>query len=226
MPTQSPQEQFASDFPAGPPSRALNRAFAALLLTRLSPGLELHGCPGQTARREPSQPPALPLVQQGVLEVLVALDADGRRVVPVWFEAGEIGLLSTMFGERMPGVELVWRRPGTLRWLPRAAVEAAVLDHPPLLAALTRFLAQRLREVQLRERGWLQRSVHDRVRAVLGRSTGGEGGRQVTLTHGELSEHCGVSRPKLSVALKALERAGALRLHRGRIEILRPEAFQ
>jgi CRP-like cAMP-binding protein len=166
------------------------------------------------------------MVQEGVLEVVMVLDAAGRRVVPVWFEGGEIGLLSTLFGDPLPGVELVWRRPGTLRWVRRDAVEAEVLAHPPLMEALARFLAQRLREVQQRERGWLERSVHERVRAVLARSAGGTGGRLVALTHGELSDHCGVSRPKLSLALKALERAGALRLHRGRIEILRPEAFQ
>ena len=226
MPVQLPQEQVAPDLPEGPPSRALNRAFAVLLLSRIAPGAELRGRPGQIAWRETSQPPALPLVEKGVLEVVVMLDAEGRRVSPVWFEGGEIGLLSTLFGDLRLGVELVWRRSGTLRWLPRDAVEAAVLAHPPLMAALARFLAQRLREVQQRELGWLERSVNERVRAVLARSAGGDGGRQITLTHGELSDHCGVSRPKLSVALKALERAGALRLHRGRIEILRPEAFE
>jgi CRP-like cAMP-binding protein len=225
MPVQSPQEHAAPDLPEGWPSRALNRAFAAALLARLGPGPARSGLAGQVVQRGNALPDALPLVETGVLEVVMLLDAEGRRVVPVWFGAGEMAMLSTLYGDTAPRGDLVWRQPGTLRWYDRRTVEQVVEEHPPLMAALARFLAQRLREVQQRERLWLERGVHERVRSVLARLADGQR-RRLHLTHEELANHCGVSRPKLSTALKVLERAGALRLHRGGIEILRPEAFQ
>lgn len=224
MPVQSPQVHSSPDKPEDLPSRALNRQFAAMLLACLDAGPPVTGHAGQLVQRGDVAPDALPLVEAGVLEVAVLLDAEGHRVVPVWFGAGELAMLSSLFGESAPRVDLSWRRPGRLRWLERRAIETAVQAHPRLMGALARFLAQRLREVQQRERGWLERGVHERVRAVLARSAAGSGGLLV-LTHEELAEHCGVSRPKLSSALKLLERAGVLRLHRGRIEILRPETL-
>jgi CRP-like cAMP-binding protein len=225
VPVQSPQEHAAPDLPEGWPSRALNRDFTAALLAHLGHGQARSGRAGQIVQRGDAPPDALPLVDSGVLEVVMLLDAEGRRVVPVWFGAGEMAMLSTLYGDTAPRGDLVWRRPGQLRWFERRTVEQVVQAHPPLMAALARFLAQRLREVQQRERLWLERGVHERVRSVLARLAAGER-RLLRLTHEELADHCGVSRPKLSAALKVLERAGALRLHRGGIEILRPEAFQ
>lgn len=224
MPAQSPQEHEPQDFPEAWPSRALNRDFTAALVARLHPGPAVAGEAGQMVQRGDAPPDALPLVEDGVLEVVMQLDADGRRVVPVWFGAGETAMLSTLYGDTAPLGDLVWRRAGRLRWFDRRVLELTVQRHPPLMAALARFLAQRLREVQQRERLWLERGVHERVRGVLARLAAGER-RRLQLTHEELADHCGVSRPKLSTALKVLERAGALRLHRGGIEILRPEAF-
>ena len=94
-----------------------------------------------------------------------------------------------------------------------------------MLVMLVRFLAQRLREVQQRERVWLERGVHARVCATLARLAREQPaapGQALALvaTHEQLSMRCGVSRPKLSHELKRLERAGTLRLRRGAIDVL------
>ena len=46
------------------------------------------------------------------------------------------------------------------------------------------------------------------------------GKREIRFTHAELAEQVGASRENVSRALRRLELAGALRCHRGRIEIL------
>lgn len=228
MAGQSPREHNSAprEITEPVPSRSLSRAFVQALAGRLDlAALPLvQGPCGRQVLSQGETPNALPLVESGLLEAVVTLGGDGHRVVPVWFGPGEIALLSTLFSDERPRVELVWRVTGQLRWVPKVALEQSVQTHPPLALALLRFMAQRLREVQSRERVWLERGVHERVRAVLARAvaTGGDGTQRIEITHEQLAEHCDVSRPKLSQALKVLERGGVLRLHRGAVEIISP----
>jgi CRP-like cAMP-binding protein len=213
------------------PSRALNRAFAAALAERIDLRTlpSVAGTPGQLVLDGNEPLHRLPLIEAGLLEAVVMLGDDGHRVVPVWFAPGELAMLSSLFSTERPQADLVWRAEGRLRWVPKRELEAAVQAHPGLGMALLRFMAQRLREVQSRERVWLERSVHERVRAVLGRALGAgdtDGPVWITATHEQLAEHCDVSRSKVSLALKVLERGGVLRLHRGAVEILSPAALR
>jgi CRP/FNR family transcriptional regulator len=157
--------------------------------------------------------------------------ADGGHVIPVTFAAGEVVLLSQLFGDRPSLVDLVAASEVSLQWVPIAELERALLADQALLVVLVRFLAQRLREAQLREQGWVERGVQERVRATLvrlaehaPRETGG--GWRIEATHEELASRSGVSRPKLSQALKRLEKAGHLRLRRGAIEIIHLDGLQ
>jgi CRP/FNR family transcriptional regulator len=74
--------------------------------------------------------------------------------------------------------------------------------------------------------------VHARVCATLvrmaaeGPADGADGRPRLATTHEQLAVRCGVSRPKVSTALKRLERSGRLRLGRGAIEILDLPALQ
>jgi CRP/FNR family transcriptional regulator len=229
MPVQSPQEQSAEVFPGGLPSRRINREFTAALLARVrTEARVVRGDAGQLVHSGHTPLAALPLVESGLLEVVLLIDDEGRRVVPVWFGPGEIAMLSSLFaaesGVQPVRADLVWRQAGRLRWIDRDVIEAATQAQPLLMGLLARFLAQRLREVQHRERGWLERSVHERVRSVLARAASDNDG-VLALTHEALAERCGVSRPKLSAALKLLERAGVLTLHRGRVQVIRADAL-
>ncbi len=168
---------------------------------------------------------ALPWVESGLLQAVMHVGAQGQRVVPVSFAAGEIAMCSHLFSREPLAVDIVAATDTVLRWLPRAAIEAAVPVHAELASALVQFLAQRLREVQARERLWLQRGVRGRLWAVLLRETEGvtpaaDGTWSVHLTHEALAERAGVSRPKLSQALKALENEGVLRLGRRVITVV------
>jgi len=130
-----------------------------------------------------------------------------------------------LFTQQPSTVNLVAGSEIAVRWAAVSDIEAALLADQELLVLLVRFLAQRLREVQVRERAWIERGVHERASATLERlarqAPRDDAGHAVIIaTHEELAERSGVSRPKLSPALKRLEQAGRLRLERKAIRII------
>lgn len=186
----------------------------------------VHAVPEGRWLPNPGHHPAIAFIESGRLDVVVQLGEHGTQVIPVTFEAGELALLSTLFApEEAHQPSIVTAEPVQLRWLPRNVVETVLLADKELLVLLVQFLSQRLQEVHMRERGWLERSVSGRVRSVLRRvalECPAPEGRPwlISTTHEHLAMRCGVSRPKLSFELKQLEGAGILRLHRGTIELL------
>lgn len=212
-------------------SRRLNRQFSQLLAQRL----DLARCRlqavdmGRVVMSAGSRPRSLPMVESGRLQAVVHLGRDGQRVVPVLFEAGETAMCSQLFSDEPMSADVVAAAPCRLRWIPRLAIESIIVRDPTLATPLLQFLAQRLREVQAREQVWLARGVRARLLAALRREIAGsppssEGGWTLALTHEQLAERAGVSRPKISLALRALERDGVLQRGRGRL-FMRPEAL-
>ena len=157
--------------------------------------------------------------------VLHLRGADGGQMIPITFGAGEVVGLSRLFGEEPGQLDLVAATELRMQWVPTVEVERALLQNQELLVLLVQFLVARLREVQLREAGWVERGVHERLCASLARLAGAAppppGARWlIDATHEDLAARCGVSRPKVSGELKRLEKAGWLRLDHGAIEIL------
>lgn len=223
---QAPSPRHAID---AAPSRALNRQ----LVERLRPALPLSRYPlrtaaaGQRLARAGERLTHLPVVESGCVELWVHVGDQGRQVVPVTFEAGELALSSALFGAPPIDTDLVAAESLAVRWVPIGDIERCLLESRELLVLVVRMLAQRLREVQARELGWLQRGVHERVRAVLQRIARdtlprSDGRAMIEVTHEHLAARCGLSRPKLSHELKRMERAGLLKLHRGAIEFVDP----
>jgi len=208
-------------------SRALNRQ----LVERLRPALPTSRYPlrtaaaGQWLARAGERLTHLPVIESGRVELWVHVGDQGRQVIPVTFEAGELALSSALFGAPPIDMDLVAAEILTVRWVPIGDIEQCLLQSRDLLVLVVRMLAQRLREVQSRELGWLQRGVHDRVCAVLQRIARdtvprSDGRLLVEVTHEHLAARCGLSRPKLSHELKRMERTGMLKLHRGAIEFV------
>lgn len=209
-------------------SRRLNRQFATVLAA-LAPSQSAAPqtvAAGQTVLHAGTTPVALPWVESGRLHARVHLGDEGQRVVPVSFDTGEIAMCSHLYSREPLTADIVAACDTVIRWLPRSDIEAAVQTYPQLALPLIQFLAQRLREVQARERVWLQRGVRARLWSVLLREIDGQprsadDSWTVLITHEALAERAGVSRPKLSLALKAMEREGVLRLGRRQITIIR-----
>ena len=173
----------------------------------------------------------LPFVMSGRLDAIVHVaGTQGGQIVPISFGAGEVAFLSYLFNQLPSGVDLVAGEPTAIKWVPVAEIETSLLKDPALLIMLVRFLGQRLREVQARERAWAARGVQPRLCAGLSRMLTDlpkrEDGRLVVeMTHEQLAARCGISRPKASIALKALERAGWVVLGHRSIEVLEPSAL-
>jgi len=168
----------------------------------------------------------LPMVVSGRLDSVLHLQGDqGSIIIPVSFGPGEMVFLSQLFSHHPSFVDLVVGEAAAVRWLPIADLERLLLTDSELMVELARFLVQRLREVQARERAWLERGVHERVCATLARlahqqTPAPDGTLSIVATHEELSARSGVSRPKLSQELKRLETEGRLKLERGSIRII------
>lgn len=209
-------------------SPALSRELAHALAGRLSLAAlpQVRAAAGTTLLHAGDALTRLAFLDTGRIDaVLHGHGSEGAQAVPVTFGAGEIVLLSQLFGERWSGVDLVAAQPSTLRWVPIDRIEDALRLDPAALLLLVKFLAQRLREVQVRERAWVERGVHERVCAALARLVAEQPptpGRSnlIATTHERFAARCGVSRPKASLALKRLEQAGRVRLHRGAIEVV------
>lgn len=173
----------------------------------------------------------LPFVMSGRLDTIVHVPGnEGSQIVPIAFCAGELAFLSYLFNQLPSGVDLVAGVPTAIKWVPVAEIEEALLQDSVLLIMLVRFLGQRLREVQARERAWAARGVQPRLCAGLARMLADSPKRQdgriiVQLTHEQLASRCGISRPKASIELKALERAGWVILGYRSIEVLDPAAL-
>ena len=229
-PAGAPRRAAAAPSSSVDVSRALARALARPLALSSRP---LHRFDrGALLLRAGAPVRRLPYVVAGRVDAVLH-DARGEAspVVPIVFGAGEFVLLSQLFCEQPSGIDLVAGRALQLRWVPVAEIEGVLAHDGAALLLLVRFLAQRLQEVQSRERAWVGRSVHDRVCAALARmaaegSADAAGRRSLATTHEQLAARCGVSRPKVSIALKRLEQAGRVRLARGSIEILDLRALQ
>lgn len=168
----------------------------------------------------------LPLIVSGRLDSVLHLQGDQAAfIIPVSFAVGEVAFLSQLFNGQPSFADLVAGAAAEVRWLPRAEIERLLLTDSALMVQLVQFLVQRLREVQSRERAWLERGVHARVCATLARlahleDQAQDGTITIHATHEELSVRSGVSRPKLSQELKRLEHAGCVRLERASIRII------
>lgn len=216
----------------GPPdsteSRALNRSLAAVVYQRLNldarPVCRLAA--GSCLLRAGDPVGRIAYLESGRVDVVMHTGpSGGRDVIPADYAGGELVMLSSVFGDQPCPVDLIACEAVRLRWVGLGELEAAMLRDRDLLVGVARFLAQRLREVQRRERGWIERGVRERVSAALLRLTADaptheQRPARIRVTHDEIAARSGVSRPKASRELKRLEQAGAIRLARGAIEIV------
>lgn len=214
------------------PGRTASRELNLKLVEKLSQCLDLTAYPvvklgtGVRMAYAGDVVTRLPLLLSGAADASMHQMTDaGTQVVLVSWGAGEIMLLSYLFTREPLTADVEVSEDSIVRWLPIEAVEDCLQDNQELLVLLVRFLALRLREVHARERSWLERGVHERVRSTLARIVKAmprrsEGRVLLAATHESLAARCGVSRPRLSKELKALEEAGHVRLGRGTVEII------
>jgi CRP-like cAMP-binding protein len=217
----------------GTTSQAINRALTRAMQERLSlnEGPLWHCGPGQIVIAAGQRVTRLPVIVQGTIDaVMHGAQGRGLQTVPIQFGPGETVMLSYLFSEQPSTVDMVATAPTVLRWIGSDDIESLILSQPDLAVLLIRFLSRRLREVQGRERSWLERSVPMRVASALVRiasdRTPVDGKWTLAVTHDQIAHRAGVSRPKASTAMKQMEREGHIRLGRGVVYILDLESLQ
>jgi len=213
-------------------SRALNRQLVLLLKAALDMARfpAQKAIAGQTLHSAGDALTRLPIIERGCIEAIYHLGEEGHRIIPITFKAGELAFASALFSTTAIKVGLVVAEDLVAHWVPISELERCLLNSPPVMVLTLRFLAQRLREVQARERDWMERGTHERVCAALSRIIGEteprpDGRVLIAATHEHLAARSGVSRPKLSRELKQLERSSRLKLLRGSVEVLDPDSF-
>lgn len=171
---------------------------------------------GEVLWRSAERPDALALVLSGRLEV-VRTTARGRRLV-----------LRSVGPDALVGVSMVAGEPctatiaageeSTLLLVPGAAIRALFAEDPTVALRAIAQLADLVGRLSDEREAQRDGSLEERVAACL--ATLGAGLREVRLTHQDLADRVGATRPNVTRALGRLEQRGAIRRRRGRIEIL------
>jgi CRP/FNR family transcriptional regulator, cyclic AMP receptor protein len=171
------------------------------------------------------------LVRSGDLRV-TREHPDGRAIALATLGPGDLfGELAMLDGEaRSASVETL--SDVELLALPAADMRRLLADHPEISVKLIAALTRRLRETNERVARQSFQTVPSRVAGVLIQLIAEEAtaeGRQgvtVRMTQADLAQLAGTSRESVSRFLATLERAGVVRVGRGRVTVLEPRRLR
>jgi CRP/FNR family transcriptional regulator len=187
--------------------------------------------PGVRVFHEGDRSDACYLVRSGDLRV-TREHSDGRAIALATLGPGDIfGELAMLDGEaRSASVETL--TDAELLALPASDVRRLLADHPRISVKLIAALTRRLRETNERVARQSFQTVPSRVAGVLtqliAEETTAEGRQGVTvrMTQADLAQLAGTSRESVSRFLATLERAGVVRVGRGRVTVLEPRRLR
>jgi CRP-like cAMP-binding protein len=171
------------------------------------------------------------LVRRGDLRV-TREHSDGRAIALATLGPGDLfGELAMLDGEaRSASVETL--TDSELLALPAADVRRLLSDHPEISVKLIAALTKRLRETNERVARQSFQTVPSRVAGVLNQliaeesaSVGGQG-ITIHMTQADLAQLAGTSRESVSRFLATLERAGVVRVGRGRVTVTEPRRLR
>jgi CRP/FNR family transcriptional regulator len=171
------------------------------------------------------------LVRSGDLRV-TREHPDGRAIALATLGPGDLfGELAMLDGEaRSASVETL--SDVELLALPAADMRRLLADHPEISVKLIAALTRRLRETNERVARQSFQTVPSRVAGVLtqliAEETTTQGGQGVTIrmTQADLAQLAGTSRESVSRFLATLERAGVVRVGRGRVTVVEPRRLR
>jgi CRP-like cAMP-binding protein len=171
------------------------------------------------------------LVRKGDLRV-TREHPDGRAIALATLGAGDIfGELAMLDGEaRSASVETL--TDSELLALPAADVRRLLADHPGISVKLIAALTKRLRETNERVARQSFQTVPSRVAGVLNQliaeesASAGRQGITIRMTQADLAQLTGTSRESVSRFLATLERAGVVRVGRGRVTVVEPDRLR
>jgi len=157
---------------------------------------------------------------------------DGRAITLATLGRGEVfGELAMLDGEvRSASVEAL--DDGELLALPAGEVRALLGRHPEITVKLIGALVRRLRAANERISRQSFQTVPSRVAGVLSQLVSEENAEQgrdgvtIRMNQADLAQLAGTSRESVSRFLAVLERAGVVRVGRGRVTVLEPHRLR
>ena len=171
------------------------------------------------------------IVRSGDLRV-TREHSDGRAITLATLGSGDIfGELAMLDGgTRSASVETL--SDAELLALPAGDVRRLLSDHPEIAVKLIVALTRRLRETNERVARQSFQTVPSRVAGVLAQLVAedvlpeGREGITIRMTQADLAQLAGTSRESVSRFLATLERAGVVRVGRGRVTVVEPRRLR
>jgi CRP/FNR family cyclic AMP-dependent transcriptional regulator len=168
------------------------------------------------------------LVRSGDLRV-TREHSDGRAIALATLGRGDIfGELAMLDGQaRSASVETL--SDSELLALPAADFRRLLAEHSQIPVKLIAALTRRLRETNERVARQSFQTVPSRVAGVLTQLIAEEEGRSgvtIRMTQADLAQLAGTSRESVSRFLATLERAGVVRVGRGRVTVVEPRRLR
>jgi CRP-like cAMP-binding protein len=171
------------------------------------------------------------LVRRGDLRV-TREHPDGRAITLATLGPGDIfGELAMLDGQaRSASVETLTE--AELLALPAADVRRLLFDRPEISVKLIAALTKRLRDTNERVARQSFQTVPSRVAGVLNQliaeesAAAGHQGITIRMTQSDLAQLAGTSRESVSRFLAILERAGVVKVGRGRVTVLEPRRLR
>jgi len=178
---------------------------------------------------EAERPGGIYFIVDGQVKV-VRQGADGSETILHLVGAGEfVGLVAALADRPLPASAQAIG-PTVVLWLPGDRFRAFLLRYPEVALAVMGLMAGRLHEIQNRFHDVSTARVEGRLARLLLHLAGRAGRRTpegvvllLPLTRAELAELCGTRLYTVSRVLNEWQRAGAIRLARRRVVILRPD---
>jgi CRP/FNR family transcriptional regulator len=171
------------------------------------------------------------IVRDGELRV-TREHSDGRAIALATLSSGDFfGELAMLDGgSRSASVESL--SDAELLALPASAMRRLLADHPDITVKLVVALTRRVRETNERITRQSFQTVPSRVAGVLSQLIAEEvyedirEGVTVRMTQADLAQLAGTSRESVSRFLATLERAGVVRVGRGRVTVVQPRRLR
>ena len=163
------------------------------------------------------------LVKKGLVEEF-RLTENGSRLPMNRVGPGKLLALSTVEGRHCCFAEAV--EESVVGFVSFQALEDLSRKFPRIAVNLVTLLARRLGELEDRLELLTLSSLRARVAGVLLKLYAAHGPRLERITHEALGEWAASSRPKVSMVLEELQKAGLVQLSRGEIQILNPVGLQ